>query len=149
MIDGVRISPLKQFSSEAGRVMHMLRNDSEVFEVFGEIYFSTIYPGAIKGWHHHEKTTINYAVPQGAIRLVIYDDRTGSTTKGKIDQISLSPEAYQLVTVPAKLWYGFQCIGSETAIVANCATLPHDPEESSHRELSDSTIPFDWSQPAP
>ena len=28
--------------------MHMLRRDGDVFEAFGEIYFSCVFPGAIK-----------------------------------------------------------------------------------------------------
>ena len=43
MIDGVIISPLKQILDERGKVMHMLRGDSEGFVGFGEIYFSVIY----------------------------------------------------------------------------------------------------------
>ena len=31
--------------------MHMLRADAPHLQGFGEIYFSTVNPGAIKGWH--------------------------------------------------------------------------------------------------
>ena len=78
MIDGVIISPLKQILDERGKVMHMLRSDFPVFQQFGEIYFSCVYPGAIKGWHVHKKMILNYAVPHGNIKLVLYDDREGS-----------------------------------------------------------------------
>jgi dTDP-4-dehydrorhamnose 3,5-epimerase-like enzyme len=40
-----------------GSVMHMLRADAEHFQGFGEIYFSTVNPGAIKGWHIHREMT--------------------------------------------------------------------------------------------
>ena len=39
MIEGVKITKLKQIFDERGKVMHMLRNDSEIFQKFGEIYF--------------------------------------------------------------------------------------------------------------
>ena len=48
MIEGVKISKLKIISDDRGKVMHMLRNDSQVFKSFGEVYFSTIYENKIK-----------------------------------------------------------------------------------------------------
>ena len=54
MIQDVIISPLKIISDDRGKVMHMLRSDSKVFQKFGEIYFSTIYRDKIKGWHLHK-----------------------------------------------------------------------------------------------
>ena len=36
-IEGIKITPLKIISDDRGSVMHMLRNDSKVFEKFGEI----------------------------------------------------------------------------------------------------------------
>ena len=65
MIDGVRITPLKQILDEKGKVMHMLRCDADFFLDFGEIYFSCVYPGAIKAWRAHKHMTLNYAVPHG------------------------------------------------------------------------------------
>jgi len=67
VIDGVRVLPLRQIPDERGKVMHMLRADDPHFEKFGEIYFSTVYSGVVKGWHLHERMTINYAVPFGSI----------------------------------------------------------------------------------
>ena len=40
MIEGVIITPLRQIEDDRGKVMHMLREDSPVYERFGEIYFS-------------------------------------------------------------------------------------------------------------
>ena len=51
MINGVIITELKTLSDNRGKVMHMLRNDSNVFSSFGEIYFSTINFQSIKAWH--------------------------------------------------------------------------------------------------
>ena len=42
-IEGIKITPLKIIKDHRGSVMHMIRNDNEVFEEFGEIYFSTIF----------------------------------------------------------------------------------------------------------
>ncbi|NCO52626.1 MAG: dTDP-4-dehydrorhamnose 3,5-epimerase [Deltaproteobacteria bacterium] len=144
MIDGVKVTPLKQILDERGKVMHMLRNDSEVFQGFGEIYFSCVYPGAIKAWHIHKKMTLNYAVPHGNIKFVLYDDRPDSPTRGELQEIFLGPDNYCLVTVPPMVWNGFKGIGTEMAIVANCATIPHDSEEIDRLDPFDPSIPYDW-----
>ena len=145
MIDGVRITPLKQIVDERGAILHMLRSDAEHFEKFGEIYFSMVNPGVVKAWHIHERMTLNYAVPVGTIKMVLYDDRPGSRTKGELMELFVGERSYQLVTVPPKVWNGFKGIGVVPALVANCATLPHDPDEIRRVEPSKSPIPYDWS----
>jgi len=144
MIDGVRINPLRQILDERGKVMHMLRNDSEAFISFGEIYFSCVYPGVVKAWHIHKRMTLNYAVPHGNIKLVLYDARGGSKTKGEVQEIFLGPDNYCLVTIPPMVWNGFKGIGPETAIVANCSSIPHDPEEIERMDPLDPSIPYNW-----
>jgi len=89
MIEGVEIFPLKTIPDERGKVMHMLKSTDPHFEAFGEIYFSCVYPGVVKGWHKHSKMTINYAVPTGKIKLVLYDDRADSPTKGAVQELFL------------------------------------------------------------
>lgn len=144
MIDGVVVTPLKQIVDERGKVMHMLRADAPGFRGFGEIYFSTVHPGAIKGWHIHKKMTLNYTVPHGLIKFVLYDDRAGSATHGELQELFLGPDNYCLVTVPPLVWNGFKGVGAEPAIVANCASIAHDPDEIDRRDPFDPRIPYDW-----
>jgi dTDP-4-dehydrorhamnose 3,5-epimerase len=145
VIEGVAIRPLRQIPDERGMVMHMLKADDPHFETFGEIYFSVVERGAIKAWHLHERMTINYAVPYGRIKLVVYDDRDGSATKGQLDEIYLGESNYALVTVPPFVWNGFKGIGEHRAIVANCASIPHDPGEIVRLDPFSDRIPYDWS----
>jgi len=144
MIDGVIVTPLRQIFDERGKVMHMLREDSPIFSRFGEIYFSCTYPGAIKAWHLHKKVTLNYTVIYGEIKCVLFDDRTDSKTRGCVQEFFLSPENYSLVTIPPLVWNGFKGIGEKISIVANCTTLPHDPNEIERKPPFDASIPYDW-----
>ena len=144
MIDGVVVKPLRRIADERGFIMHMLRKDDLDFEEFGEIYFSTIYPGAIKGWHLHKEMTLNYAVIGGMIKLVLYDDRDNSPTKGELQEIYIGQENYQLIKVPPLVWNGFKGYGDEMAILANCATLAHDPDEIARMSPFDTSIPYNW-----
>ena len=145
MIDGVKITKKKQFIDERGKIMRMLRVDDEHFEKFGEVYFSTAYPGAIKGWHEHTKQVQNYAVVHGMIKLVMYDNRKQSETHGKLMEIFMGDLNYILVRIPTGVINGYKCIGDKTAIVANCSTLPHMPdgEMIRHDPLSD-IVPYNW-----
>lgn len=144
MIEGVLIHPLRQIPDERGQVMHMLRNDDAHFEQFGEIYFSIVYPGVIKGWHLHKAMTLNYAVVSGMIKLVLYDDREGSPSRGELMELFVGESNYSLVKIPPGIWNGFKGVGMEPAIVANCATLPHDPQEIVRMDPFDNHIPYNW-----
>lgn len=144
MIDGVKITQLKVIPDERGTIFHMLRNDDKVFESFGEIYFSKVYPEVVKGWHLHKKITLNYAVPVGMIKLVLFDDRESSSTKGELMELFIGEENYVLVTIPPNVWNGFKGIGLEIAMVANCSTIPHDPNEIIRLDPVNNNIPYDW-----
>jgi len=144
LIHDVRVQPLRMIPDERGTILHMLRADDEHFTEFGEIYFSTVFPGVIKGWHIHERMTLNYAVVVGAIKLVLYDDRQDSPTRGAVQEIFLGRRNYSLVSIPPLIWNGFKGIGLEEAVVANCATIPHDPDEIRRRDPFDPAIPYDW-----
>jgi len=124
--------------------MHMLRADDPHFEQFGEIYFSMVYPGAIKAWHLHKEMTLNYAVVVGSIKLVLYDDRSTSPTKGELMELFPGEADYCLIKVPPLVWNGFKGIGTEPAIVANCATIPHRSDEIARLDPSSDTIPYSW-----
>lgn len=144
MIDGVAIVPKRQILDERGAIYHFLRNDDPEFQQFGEVYFSWVYPGVIKGWHIHKKMTLNYVVPVGRIKLVLYDDRPDSPTRGELQEIYLGEGSYRLVQVPPLVWNGFKGIGDKPALVANCATLPHDPDEIERCDPFTPDIPYDW-----
>lgn len=144
MIEGVILTPLKQILDERGKVMHMLRKDDVVFKKFGEIYFSCVHSGIIKGWHLHKKMILNYAVIYGKIKLVLFDDRKNSKTRGQTNELFLGPENYQLVTIPPNIWNAFQGLGTETSIVANCSTITHDAKEIVGLDPYDKKIPYKW-----
>jgi dTDP-4-dehydrorhamnose 3,5-epimerase len=144
MIDGVRIKPLRQIVDERGKIMHMLRSDDEGFGSFGEIYFSVVYPGVIKGWHIHRRMTLNYAVPIGAIKLVLYDSRDDSPTRGELMEIVTGPDSYSLITIPPNVWNGFKGVGVTPSYVANCSSIPHDPAEIERLDPFDPSIPYTW-----
>jgi len=145
MIEGVQVLPLRQIPDERGKVMHMLRSTDPHFREFGEVYFSVVFPGAIKAWHLHQRMTIHYAVPFGRIKLVLYDERDRSPTRGEVQELFLGEDNYCLAIVPPGVWNGFKGYGPTHAIVCNCATIVHDPDEIVRLDPFDPRIPYDWS----
>jgi len=145
MIEGVKIIQLKQISDERGKIMHMLRCNDPHFDKFGEIYFSVAYPGVIKGWHLHTKQTQSYAVISGMIKLVLFDERKDSKTKGELMELFTGEDNYQLIVIPFGVVNGYKTIGVKPAIVANCADLPHEPNEMLRYDPLNCHIEYNWS----
>jgi dTDP-4-dehydrorhamnose 3,5-epimerase len=145
VIDGVRIIPLRQIVDERGKIMHMLKATDEHFISFGEIYFSTAWPGVVKGWHVHRSMTVNNAVVAGRAKLVMYDMRESSPTRGELQEVFIGEDNYALVQIPPGIANGYKAYGDKPVILANCATEPHDPEEIERIDPFTSDIPYDWS----
>ena len=144
MIHDVKITPLRIIPDNRGKVMHMLRSDSEVFSRFGEIYFSTVFYKSIKAWHLHKEFTLNYVCVSGEVKLVLFDDRENSPTKNQHQELILSPKNYFLVTIPPLIWNGFKGIGKNESIIANCLTIPHDEREIVRKDPSDKKFNYNW-----
>ena len=144
MIDGVKITSLKIISDNRGSVMHMMRKDSPVYKSFGEIYFSTIFKDSVKAWHLHKNSTLNYVCVKGKVKLVLFDDRENSATKGKFQELTLSPINYFMVSIPPNIWNGFKGEDIPESIIANCLDLPHDEKEMVRLKPEDKKFNYKW-----
>lgn len=146
-IEGVVRVPLKQFRDERGAVYQMLKRTDAHFLQFGEIYFSTVRKGAIKAWKNHSRVTVSYACVSGLLRMVLYDERHDSRTRGTITEVLLGPESYFLIVIPPGIWNGFQGLSDTDAVLASCPTEPVDVAEFSRVNPHSDRIPYSW--PAP
>ncbi len=146
MIEDVKVVPLKKICDERGMIMHMMRSTDPHFEQFGEVYFSAAYPEAIKAWHEHTKQVQFYVVIVGMIKLVLYDNRPGSSTYKELMELFIGEDNYQLIRIPTGVINGYKTIGTKTAIVANCATLPHQPDEMLRYDPHGDKVPYKWTR---
>lgn len=144
MIEGVRIVERRKFCDERGTVSHMLKCNDKEFKQFGEIYFSSIHPGAIKAWHVHKKMTLNYVCIVGNIKLVLYDDRNKSKTNGEVMELFIGEENYCLVQIPPGVYNGFKAVGNKTAIVANCSTHLYEDGEMKRWTFDATHVNYNW-----
>ncbi len=146
MIDGVMIKKLTVIADERGRLMEILRADDEMFAGFGQVYMTTAYPGVVKGWHYHKRQSDNMAVVRGMMKIVLYDGREGSKTRGDIDEYFAGVYNPILVHIPPLVFHGFKCISTEEAIVVNTPTEAYnyrDPDEF-RVPPHENAIPYDW-----
>jgi dTDP-4-dehydrorhamnose 3,5-epimerase len=145
MIDGLNIMPLKVITDERGKIMKMADSNSALFEKFGEIYFSFINPGIIKGWKKHQAAIQLFSVPIGTIKFVIYDDRPDSPTKNELQEIECGEDNYQLIKMPANVWYSWKTTSTFPAMIASLTSEPHNPTEATSAEINNnSIIPYQW-----
>ena len=146
MISGVKIKKLKLVCDERGRLMEILRHDDEIFAKFGQVYFTTAFPGVVKAWHYHRKQDDHFTCVKGKIRLVLYDARPKSKTYKKINEFELSLDEPILVKIPKAVYHGFKCVSPDEAIVINVPTLAYNREKPDEYRLDelDNDIPYDW-----
>jgi dTDP-4-dehydrorhamnose 3,5-epimerase len=64
--------------------------------------------------------------------VVIFDDREGSPTRGKVNVLTMGPMRPRAIVIPPKLWHGLQNAGHEIAgfITATDVSFEHgDPDD--------------------
>src|SRR3954470_23254840 len=88
VIDGVSVH----------EVLHVPRDHGVITEVFRpewdptglpvvHIYQSRLFVGALGAWSCHRRSTDRLFVNQGQVKAVLYDDRDGSKTKGRLMEL--------------------------------------------------------------
>ncbi len=143
-VDGVLVTPLRRFTDPRGTVSLVLSRDDPHYAGFGEVYFSSVRAGVVKAWKRHHRVIVNFACIVGGVRVVLYDDRPSSISRGSIQEVLLGPDRYGLVTIPPGIWHGFTGLGDTESLLINCATEPNDPGEYDREEPAGSPIPYTW-----
>lgn len=148
LIEGVRTKQLKVIPDERGRLMEILRADDELFIKFGQAYVTVAYPGVVKAWHYHERQIDHFCCLSGMAKVVLYDDREGSPTRGLVNEFFLGEHNPMLVEIPALVFHGLKCVSEREAIVLNLPTEPYDHAHPDEFRVGahDERIPYDWSR---
>ena len=148
MIKDIHLKKLKAIPDERGRLAEILRSDDELFMKFGQLYFTTTNPGVVKGWHMHRIQVDNVACIKGMIKLVIYDQRADSPTKGEVNEFFIGDHNLMLVQIPNNVFHGWKCISESEAIIINCPTELYNYEKPDQVNVDphNSDIPYDWAR---
>jgi dTDP-4-dehydrorhamnose 3,5-epimerase len=146
LIEGVKVRQLKIIADERGRLAEILRSDSDIFAKFGQVYFTTAYPGVVKGWHYHKLQTDYFFCIKGMTKLVLYDSRPDSPTQGQVNEFFSGEHNPLLVVIPPLVYHGFKAIATEESIMINIPTEPYNYSEPDEYRLEAHTdkIPYNW-----
>jgi len=148
MIDGVKIKKLKVIPDERGWLMEMLRCDDEFFQKFGQVYLTVAYPDVVKGWHYHKKQTDHFVCVKGMLKIALYDDREGSSTRGEVNEFFMGEQNPILLVIPKGVLHGMKGVGTEPGYLINVPSEPYDYENPDEYRVPphDGSIPYDWSR---
>lgn len=148
VIDGVAARKAKVLPDERGRLGEIMRADDPWFEKFGQVYFTTTFPGVVKAWHYHKKQTDNFFVIKGMCKIVLYDEREDSPTRGTINELYLGEHCPGLVKIPPGVQHGWMCVSQEEAYIVNVVSEMYNYSEPDEYRTHphDNEIPYDWSK---
>jgi dTDP-4-dehydrorhamnose 3,5-epimerase len=148
LISGAAVKRLRVIPDERGRLMEMLRSDDSLFRGFGQVYMTTAYPGAVKAWHYHRKQWDHFVCVRGMMKVVLYDGREGSPTRGRINEFFMGEHNPILVQIPPLVYHGFKCISEYEAIVINCPTELYNYAEPDEFRIAahSGDIAYDWAR---
>lgn len=148
-INGVKVKKLRVIPDERGRLTEILRSDDKDFFIrFGQVYMTSAFPGVVKAWHFHKKQTDTFACIHGMMKIVLYDNRDDSPTRGVVNEFFAGIHNPILIQIPPFVLHGFKCVGETEAIVINIPNKAYcyeNPDEF-RIPIDSPEIPYDWAR---
>jgi dTDP-4-dehydrorhamnose 3,5-epimerase len=138
LIDGVVVREIRSVVTANSVTTEICRSDWGIVDgsVKQTIHVS-MRGNAISAWHQHRNRWDYIFVIGGHLRVVLYDPREESPTRGQVDVFHLSPQRPQLLAVPPSIWHGVQNLSAEVSSFVNL-----------FNEVYDYADPDEWRLPA-
>ncbi len=151
LIHELEVRFARPVAHEDGYLIEIARNTWGILaEPVVQVHMTTTFPGRVRAWGLHRRTTDRLFVAAGLVRIVCYDGREGSPTHGRINEFSLSDRNPGLVVIPPNVYHGWRNIGVTDSIVINMPTRVYDYDEPDSLDLPWDTaparalIPYTW-----
>jgi dTDP-4-dehydrorhamnose 3,5-epimerase len=133
LIDGVVIRKATTHPDERGTLTEVFNPAWDLSdEPLVYVYQVTIRPGQVKGFVLHRTYNDRLFFSIGTVKIVLYDDREGSPTRGMLNELFFSEHSRGHLVIPSNVWHAVQNIGSTDALFVNCPTKPYnhaDPDK--------------------
>lgn len=148
VIEGVDARLAHVMPDERGRLGEILRADDPWFEKFGQVYYTTTYPGVVKAWHFHRLQTDHFYCVRGSVKLALFDARDGSTSAGEVNEIYLSEHRPAIARIPPGVHHGWMCVSDVESIVVNVTSecYNHAQPDEFRAHPHDNEIPYVWAR---
>jgi dTDP-4-dehydrorhamnose 3,5-epimerase len=146
VIEGVQIRPAVTQPDERGTVTEVFDPRWELDdEPLVYVYQVTIRAGQSKGWVMHRNYADRCFFSSGAVKLVLYDDREDSPTRGMLNEFVFGEERRCLVRIPPGVWHALVNVGQTDALFINCPTAAYRHDAPDKWVLPDrnDVIPYD------
>jgi dTDP-4-dehydrorhamnose 3,5-epimerase len=115
-IAGVHIHELANVLTRSGFLTEVFRTDWPAIGItVHQINWVQLNPAAVTDWHSHSKQTDHIVGVNGNIKLALWDDREGSSTKGATDVVRIGAIRPVMVIVPPGVWHGLRNESGEAA----------------------------------
>ncbi|MCE8427581.1 MAG: dTDP-4-dehydrorhamnose 3,5-epimerase family protein [Candidatus Methanoperedens sp.] len=105
LIEGVTVENFRVMCDERVWLIEILRYDDEIFSKFGQMYITTVYPGAVKAWNYHKKQTDHLTCIRGMMKVVLYDGMEGSRTYKLINEFFIGHHNSIVIKVLPMIYY--------------------------------------------
>lgn len=145
-IHGVVVKELVRHCDERGYLLEVLRDDDGLLSRFGQSTYTLTYPGVIKAFHWHRHQDDLWFIAQGEARVVLYDLREDSPTRGVTQVIYAGEHRPLLILIPAGVAHGYQVLGNRPLGLFYHTTRSYDPANPDEERIpyDDPSIGFDW-----
>jgi len=145
-IDGVRTRVARGFADDGGMMggAGYVSSDKDWFVGYGDLLLMTLNRGAIRPFHYHKQGTDTMATISGAARVVLYDMRDGSPTKGQVEEIELAGEGGDVtfLQVPPLVAHAFQGISDHAVLVDLASSVEQSGSDFHYNEPG--SVPYEF-----
>jgi dTDP-4-dehydrorhamnose 3,5-epimerase len=150
-IAGLKFRPTRPVPHEDGHLTEVARASWDVLgEPIVQVHVTTTIPGRIRAWGLHRVATDRLFVVLGLVKIVVYDGRNDSPTRGSINEFTVSEKTPGLLIVPPNLYHGWKNIGVSEAIIINMPDRMYNYEAPDALDLpwdseaAQRIVPYRW-----
>ena len=125
----IKIIPKKILKNSKGDLLKYITKKDKYFKKFGEIYFTEIKKGEIKGWNFHKKNQCILTVPFGKVMFTF-----AKKIDSKKKNITIGKNNYSVIIVPPGNWFKFKSL-EKISLVVNTLDNVHSDNETQKLQI--------------
>ncbi len=126
-IEGVRLNRLVTHKDSRGDLTVLLSDLKGPILPIPHVYNVTAAPGSIRAWVYHKRQSDRLAFTNGNLRVILYDVRAQSATRGALNVIDAGEANKVLLTIPPEVVHAVHNRGGAAATFINMPTRAYDP----------------------
>ena len=120
LIEGVELHEMANIVTRNGITTEVVRPEWGVGRLPVQHMIHVALRGhAVSAWHCHHLQTDRLFVTDGSLRVVLFDGRDDSPTKGRVDVLHLSRMRPTTLLIPPLVWHGIQNLEHRTSSFIN------------------------------